>query len=156
MSNSDLSPADPQGGMEPLTDKTRVASTHRLVATNWVSSRTLQPSIESVVASSFVPSNFLLDGQVSGLGLCTPSQFILPWHMDSSSSCYVMLCFNVEEEVVIIRNGWTPRKRRRFRRSLSTLYVSLYIYNMCVCLCMCVLYILRRGLFQMYNLLSRR
>ena len=27
--------------------------------------------------------------------------------MDSSSSCCV---FNVEEEVVVIRNGWTPKK----------------------------------------------
>ena len=29
--------------------------------------------------------------------------------MDSSSSCCV---FNVEEEVVVIRNGWTPKKMR--------------------------------------------
>ena len=27
--------------------------------------------------------------------------------MDSSSSC----CFNVEEEVIVIRNGWTPKKK---------------------------------------------
>ena len=30
--------------------------------------------------------------------------------MDSSSSCPI---FNVEEEVVVIRNGWTPRKEGR-------------------------------------------
>ena len=28
--------------------------------------------------------------------------------MDSTSSCCV---FNVEEEVVVIRNGWTPKKK---------------------------------------------
>ena len=44
----------------------------RWVPTNWVSGRTLQPSIESVVASSFVPSDFLVDGQVSGLGTVYP------------------------------------------------------------------------------------
>ena len=70
--NSDLSPAAPQGGREPLTEKTRVVSTRRRVPTNLFSGRTLQPSIESVVANSFVPSDFLVDGQVSGLGLCTP------------------------------------------------------------------------------------
>ena len=67
MLNSDLSLAAPQGGGNP-TDKTCVVSTHRRVPTNWVSGRTLQPSIESVVTNSFVPSDFLVDGQVSGLG----------------------------------------------------------------------------------------
>ena len=32
----------------------------------------LQSSIESVVANSFVPSDFLVDGQVSGLGTVHP------------------------------------------------------------------------------------
>ena len=68
MLNSDLSPAAPQGGREPPTDKTRVVSKCRRVLTNWVSGWTLQPSIEPVVANSFVPSDFLVDGQVSGLG----------------------------------------------------------------------------------------
>ena len=72
MLNSDLSPAAPQRGREPPTDKTRVVSTRRRVPTNLVSGRTLQPSIESVVANSFVLSDFLVDGQVSGPGLCTP------------------------------------------------------------------------------------
>ena len=74
MLNSDLSPAAPQ-----------VVSTRRRVPTNWVSGRTLQPSIESVVANSFVPSDFLVDGQVSGLGTVHPlltlnffSAWILP------------------------------------------------------------------------------
>ena len=40
---------------------------HRRVPTNWVSGRTLQPSIETTVANSFVPSDFLVDGQVNGL-----------------------------------------------------------------------------------------
>ena len=88
MLNSDLSPAAPQGGRKPATDKTRVVSTRRRVPTNWVSSRTLQPSIESVVANSFVPSDFLVDGQFSGLGTVHPlltlsffSTWILPLHV---------------------------------------------------------------------------
>ena len=88
MLNSDLSPAARQGGREPPTDKTCVMSTQRRVQTNWVSGRTLQPSIESVVANSFVPSDFLVDGQVSGLGtvhsLLTMNFFttwILPLHV---------------------------------------------------------------------------
>ena len=92
MLNSDLSPAAPQGGRLPPTDKTRVVSTRRRVPTNWVSGRTLQPSIESVVANSFVPSDFLVDGQVSGLGTVHPfltlsfvSTWILPLHVVSST-----------------------------------------------------------------------
>ena len=72
MSNSDLSPAAPIGGGEPPTDKTRVVSMRRRVPTNWVSGRTLQPSIESVIANSFVPLDFLVDGQVSGLRTVQP------------------------------------------------------------------------------------
>ena len=85
MLNSDLSPAAPQGGRKPPTDKTRVVSTRWQVPTNWFSGRTLQPSIESVVTNSFVPSDFLVDGQVSGLGTVYPllilsffSAWILP------------------------------------------------------------------------------
>ena len=88
MLNSDLSPAAPQGGMETPPDKTRVVSTRRRVQTNWVSDRTLQPSIDSVVAISFVPSDFLVDGHVSGLGNVHPlltlnflSTWILPLHV---------------------------------------------------------------------------
>ena len=91
MLNSDLSPAAPQGGMEHPTDETRVVSTRRRVPTNWVSGRTLQPSIESIVANSFVPSDFLVDGQVSGLGTVHPyltlsfiRTWILPLHVVSS------------------------------------------------------------------------
>ena len=72
MLNSDLSPAALQGGRLPPTDKTHEVSTRRRVPTNWVSDRTLQPSIESVVANSFVPSDFLVDGQVSGLRTVHP------------------------------------------------------------------------------------
>ena len=72
MLNSDLSPEAPQEGREPSTDKTRVVSMRWRVPTNWVSGRTLQPSIESVVTNSFVSSDFLVDGQVSGLGTVHP------------------------------------------------------------------------------------
>ena len=88
MLSSDLSLAAPQKGRKPPTDKTRVVSTRRRVPTNWVSGRTLRPSIESVVANSFVPSDFLVDGQVSGLGTVHPlltlsffSTWILPLHV---------------------------------------------------------------------------
>ena len=72
MLNADLSLEAPQGEREPPTDKACVVSTRRWVPTNCVSGRTLQPSIESVVANSFVPSDFLVDGQVSGLGTVHP------------------------------------------------------------------------------------
>ena len=92
MLNSDLSPAAPQGGRKPPTDNTRVVSMRRRVQTNWVSGRKLQPSIEAVVANSFVPSDFLVDGQVSGLGTVYPlltinfiSTWILPLHVVSST-----------------------------------------------------------------------
>ena len=93
MLNFDLSPAAPHGGREPLMEKIRVVSTRRRVPTNWVSGRTLQPSIESVVANSFVPSDFLVDGQVSGLGTVHPlltlsffSTWNLPLHVVCSPS----------------------------------------------------------------------
>ena len=48
--------------------------------------------IESVVANSFVPSDFLVDGQVSGLGIVHPlltldfvSTWVLPLHVVSST-----------------------------------------------------------------------
>ena len=92
MLNSDLSPAAPQGGRERPTDETRVVSTRRRVQANWVSGRTLQPSIESVVANSFVPSDFFVDGQVSGLATVHPlltlnfiGTWILPLHVASST-----------------------------------------------------------------------
>ena len=88
MLNSDPSLAAPQGGMEPPSNKTCVVSTHRRVPTNWVSGRTLQPSIELVIANTFVPSDFIVDGQVSGLGtvhllltLNFFSTWILPLHV---------------------------------------------------------------------------
>ena len=92
MLNSDLSLAAPQGGRAPPTDKIRVVSMRRRVPTNWVSGRTLQPSTESVVARFFVPSDFLVDGQVSGLGTVHPlltlsfyGTWILPLHVVSST-----------------------------------------------------------------------
>ena len=82
MLNSDLTPAAPQGGREPPADKARVVSTRSRVPTYWVSGRTLQPSIESVVASSFGPSDFIVELMLMGRsksekgstvwGLCSP------------------------------------------------------------------------------------
>ena len=102
MLNSDLSQAAPQGGRKPPTDKTRVVSTRRRVPINWVSGRTLQPSIESVVANSFVPSDFLVDDQVSGLGTAHPLLTL------SFFSAWILPL--LQEKVIVIRNGWTPRR----------------------------------------------
>ena len=51
-----------------------------------------------------------MDGKVSGLGTVHPlltlsffSTWILPLHV---------VCFNVDEEDVVIRNGWTPKEKR--------------------------------------------
>ena len=92
MLNSDLSRAAPQWGRVPPTDKTHMVSTRRRFQTNFVSGRTLQPSIESVIANSFLPSDFLVDGQVSGLGTVHPlltlnffSTWILPLHVPLST-----------------------------------------------------------------------
>ena len=92
MLNSPLSGSSPRGKGTP-TDETRVVSTGRRVPTSWVSDRTMQPSIESFVANSFVPSDFLVDGQVSGLGtvhplltMCFFSTWILPLHVVFFSS----------------------------------------------------------------------
>ena len=76
-----------------------------------------------------MPSDLLVGGQVSGLGTVHPlltlgffRTWILPLHV-------VSCCFNVEEEVVVIRNGWTPKKRRiLFRFCLDLDFVS---YNQC-------------------------
>ena len=122
MLNSDLSPAAPQGGRKPPTDKTSVVSTRRRVQTNWVSGRTLQPPIESVVANSFVPSDFIVGGQESWLGTVHPllalnffSTWILPLH--------VVVFFQREEEVVVIRNGWTPKKKMAtWQRHINALF----------------------------------
>ena len=55
-----------------------------------------------------------MDGQVSGLGTVHPlltlsffGTWILPLH------------FNVEEEVVVIRVGWTPKKKRLSRKLVA-------------------------------------
>ena len=46
-----------------------------------------------------------MDGQVSGLGTVHPLLTL-----SFVSTCCV---FNIEEEVVVIRNGWTPKKEKK-------------------------------------------
>ena len=125
MLNSDLSPAAPQRGRLPPTDKTHVVSTRRRVPTNWVSGRTLQPSIESVVANSFVPSDFLVDGQVSGLGTVHPlltlsfvSTWILPLHVVSSTL--------KRKSSSSVMDGLQRRRRRIY------IDISIHIYIFCI------------------------
>ena len=59
-------------GREPSAGNSHVMSMHRWVPTNWVSGWLLQPSTVPVVVNSFVPSDFLVEGQVSGLGTVQP------------------------------------------------------------------------------------
>ena len=85
-----------------------------------------------------------MDGQVSGLGTVHPllalgsfGTWILPLH--------VVSCFNVEEEVVVIRNGWTPKKKRRRSSRIefsfhhvfvflsSLLIIHLFLFGLIVC-----------------------
>ena len=129
MLNSDLSPAAPQGGRLPPTDKTCVVSTRRQVPTNWVSGRTLQPSIESVIANSFVPSDFLVDGQVSGLGTVHPlltlsfiSTWILPLHVVSSTL--------KRKSLSSVMDG-LQRRRRRLKELVSSLIFANLLYPHC-------------------------
>ena len=56
--------------------------------------------------------------------------------MDSSSSCCV---FNVEEEVVIIRNGWTPKKEGTKKvLMLFAVLVPCVVLVLCMVLLLCV------------------
>ena len=86
-----LSGSSPRG-KGTSTDKNRVVSTRRQVPTDFVFGRTLQPS-HTLVTNSFVPSDFLVDDQVSGLGTVHPlitldffSSWILPLHVVFLSS----------------------------------------------------------------------
>ena len=125
MLNYDLSPAAPQGGRKPPTYITRVVSTRRRVPTNWVSGRTLQPSIESVVANSFVPSDFLVDGQVSGLGTVHPlltmnffNTWILPLHVVSSTL--------KRKSSSSVMDGLQRRRRRREKTTYLTTFTGIW------------------------------
>ena len=82
MSYYDLSPEAHIGGREPTTDKTSVVSMHRWVLRICVSCWMLQPSTETVIANTSVPLDFLVDGQVIGLGTVHPlltSNFFSTW-----------------------------------------------------------------------------
>ena len=130
MLNSELSPAAPQGGREPPTDKTRVVSMRRRVPTNWVSGRTLPPSIESVVTNYFVPSDFLVDGQVSGLGTVHPlltlsffSTWILPLHVVSSAL--------MRKSSSSVMDG-LQRRRRLLKESCKSCCLTVYTGNVVI------------------------
>ena len=61
MSNTGFFPETPIEGSNPPIDKTRVA-----VPINWVSNRTQPPSTELVIANFYVPSDFLVEGELMG------------------------------------------------------------------------------------------
>ena len=91
MSDSGLSLSAPIGEGN-TTDKTCMVSTHRRVP-GWM----LQPSSESVITTFYVPSNFLVEGLVSGLGTVQPiltlifiSTWFLPLHMKRKTMSSVM------------------------------------------------------------------
>ena len=93
MSRSGLTSAATIEGGESPTDRTGVVSTHRRVPTNCVLGRTLQSSIKLVVESFSVPSDFLVDGEISGLGTVHPlltinffSTWVLPHFMKKTLS----------------------------------------------------------------------
>ena len=93
MLNSDLSPAAPQGGREPAQIKPVWCPRAGGSRQTGSPAGNCNHSIESVVANSFVPSDFLVDGQVSGLGtvhrlltLNFFSTWILPLHVVSCST----------------------------------------------------------------------
>ena len=63
-----------------------MASKRRRVPTNWVSDRMLQPSTEPIIANFSVPSDFLVEGQVSGLEtvqFLLTSNFFSTWILPS-------------------------------------------------------------------------
>ena len=68
MSNSGLFMAAPIRRKKSPAYKIHVVSTHRSIKTNCVSGRMLQPSTEPVIANFSVPSDFLVEDLVSGLG----------------------------------------------------------------------------------------
>ena len=80
--------------------------------------------------------------------------------MDSSSSCCVMLCFKIEEEVVDIRNGWTPKKMCMHRSvavcvSVQTNHASSLSSGSCNLLCMWIaLHLVCRWLLRYITPLS--
>ena len=97
MSNSGISPATPLGRMEPHTDEAHVVYTRRRVPTNWVSGMMLQPSIEPLFMNSSVPSDLLVEDQVSRLGTAQPlltisfiSKCFFPLHVKRKTSSSVM------------------------------------------------------------------
>ena len=53
-------------------DKTCLVSIHMWVLTSLVSGWMLQPSTEPLITSFSVPSDFLVEGQVNGLGTVNP------------------------------------------------------------------------------------
>ena len=61
----------------------------------------LKPSADLVITNSSVPSDFLVEGQVGGLGIVHP-----PSHFFSSFFLHMISSYFQEEDV--IRNGWIP------------------------------------------------
>ena len=64
--------------------KTSVVSMSRRVQTSLVSGRTPQPSTEPIAAYFYVPYDFLIEGQDSGLGTVhtiLTSNFFSTWHL---------------------------------------------------------------------------
>ena len=89
--------------------------------------RTKTPSIESVVASSFVPSDFLVDGQVSGLGTVHPlltlsfvSTWILPLHVVSSTL--------KRKSSSSVMDGLQRRKKKDSPRQIQCNWTRIYLH----------------------------
>ena len=83
------------------TNKTHVASMRRWVATNCVLDRVLQISTEPEVKNVLVPDNFLVEGQVSGLGTVHP---LLTLNVFSTWLPPLL------KRKTVIHNGWTAEE----------------------------------------------
>ena len=111
MSNSDLSPAAPQGGKRPPQIKPvwcpRAGGSAQTGSPAGHCNHPLSRSSQTLLCHRI--SKWMV--KLVGWGLCTP--FSLSTSLAHGFFLF-MLChvFNVEEEVVIIRNGWSPKKRR--------------------------------------------
>ena len=100
-------------GREHHTDKAHVVSTRRWVPTNCVSSLMMRPTTEPVIVNFSVPSDFLVEVQVSGLGTVHPLltlSFISTWFLplqEEDVICSGGIC--VEKNVCVYKKKFMSK-----------------------------------------------
>ena len=137
MSNSDHSPAAPQGGRDPPTEKPvwcpRADGSRQTGSPAGHCSHPLSLSSQTLLCHRV--SYWMV--KLVGWGLCTPFSLLASL---AHGFFLFILCHvsNVEEEVIVIHNGWTPRKEGRsdsfghqmlFWDSRRLASVSLILYS---------------------------